>query len=107
MRHVYRKRMLTALKALKAHMPDNISWTEPVGGHIIWVTLASGYKSLSVLKDLLFKYKILVSPGNSFFFSSSPDRYLRISIANSNEQEIQEGIERLGKVIRELNIRKV
>jgi len=106
MRHVYRKRMQTALNALKAYMPNKISWTEPAGGHTIWLTLSSEYKNLSEFKDLLYKYKILVSPGNYFFFSSSPNKYLRISIANSNEQEIQEGIKRLGKVIRELNLRK-
>lgn len=61
------------------------------------------YSDESLFKEKLLKNKVLVSPGNYYFYSTNPQKYFRISIASLNEEEIEEGIIRLGKALNDLN----
>jgi DNA-binding transcriptional MocR family regulator len=103
MHRIFRKRMQIALNALKENLPENVSWTKPDGGYTIWVKLARSYTSETAFKNLLVKHGVLVSPGEYYFHGSTPHKYFRLSIASLNEEEIQEGIIRLGKVLRGLS----
>lgn len=101
MHRIFRKRMQVALNSLKESLPRHINWTKPDGGYTIWVDLKQSYEDEPSLKEFLLKYRVMASPGDYYFHSSQPRRYLRISIASLNEHEIREGIARLGRALDE------
>jgi len=101
MHRVFRKRMQTALAALREHMPDGlVSWTEPAGGFLIWVT----FRGRDVDERRFYQYctaeGVRVSPGSFYYPAAGPERCFRISISGLDEQEIGEGIRRLGRAVR-------
>ena len=102
MHRLYRKRMRVALNAMKLHLPENVTWTEPEGGYTIWGSLGKSYVSEKTFKETLLKHRVMVSPGHYYFSQSHPRKHFRLSIATLNEEEIREGIKRLGKALREL-----
>lgn len=103
MHRVYRKRMEIAIRALRLHLsPEWAEWTAPSGGFIIWLKIKSPANPSSDWKDFFTERGVEVAIGNSFFFSGSPDTYLRLSISALNEEEIEEGIRRLGAALQHL-----
>jgi DNA-binding transcriptional MocR family regulator len=100
MHRVYRKRMRAALDSMKRHLSEIATWTEPEGGYTIWGCLKKPYRSEKEFKDRLLPHRVLVSPGHYYFSGKAPNRYFRLSIAELNEDEIREGIARLGKALR-------
>ncbi|MEJ2049120.1 MAG: hypothetical protein P8Y60_04620, partial [Calditrichota bacterium] len=60
------------------------------------------FKTETEFHDLLLKHRVLVSPGKHYFYSKNPSRYFRISISGLTDDEIEEGIARLGKVLTEI-----
>ena len=53
------------LDALKKHMPQNVSWTEPKGGFYIWVTLPENMDSTEVFEEAI-KEKAAFVIGSAF-----------------------------------------
>jgi DNA-binding transcriptional MocR family regulator len=96
----YRKRMLTAFKLLKEELPEKITYTKPDGGYTIWFTLYDCKYNEESINKIFIEHGIMISPGSLFFYNSTNSRHFRISIAALDENEITEGIKRLGKAIR-------
>ena len=101
MHRLYRKRMRVALRAMKQHMPKSVTWTEPEGGYTLWGTLEKSYPSERIFKETLLKHGVMISPGHYYFNESPSRKHFRLSIASLDENEIVEGIKRLGKALRE------
>jgi len=97
----FRKRMLAALESMDKHFPDCVRWTRPVGGYTIWVKLPRKFTEKE-LGEFLSPYGITVSHGSYYFPKPGPSEYFRVSIASLNEEEIREGIVRLGKALKNL-----
>jgi len=100
---LFRRRMSTALSALNEFLASDVKWTKPDGGYTIWVSLSRAYQNEDHLKTILLRHGVLVSPGLYYFFNSQLQKYFRISISSLNEDEIREGIKRLGSALDELN----
>ncbi|HEY8122147.1 MAG TPA: PLP-dependent aminotransferase family protein [Myxococcota bacterium] len=95
-----RARRDAMLAALRAEMPEGASWTEPEGGLQLWVELPAPLDSRELYADAL-RAGVLVAPGFQFQCDGRASRGFRLSIGSVNEAEIAEGVQRLGKVIRE------
>lgn len=93
---VFRKRMSLALQTMKDNIRNqNISWTMPAGGYLIWVRLENIMISEPELMAAIESFKINVNPG-SRFYSYKPDFLcFRLTISKLNEIEIQTGLKRL------------
>jgi DNA-binding transcriptional MocR family regulator len=102
MHRIFRKRMRVAFTAMKQHMPESVAWTRPEGGYTIWGSLEKSYVNERTFKETLLKHRVMVSPGHYYFSQTHPRRHFRLSIATLDENEIREGIKRLGKALREL-----
>ena len=100
---IFRRRMTTALNALNEFLPPNVTWTKPDGGYTIWVSLSKVYQNEDHFKTILLKHGVLASPGLYYFYSSKLQKFFRISISSLNEDEIAEGIKRLGSALNEFN----
>ena len=103
---VYRKRMQTALLACRELLPaDYIQWTKPDGGYLIWFSLKSITLSEEELINRLTEAKINVSPGSRFFPETNNGLNFRLSIAHRNEDQIREGIRRIGEMLKDLRMK--
>ena len=97
MMRVFRKRMKTALGALKRHIPHDLaSWEEPLGGFLIWLNIKP---AIPDLESRLERHGVRVAQGSDFFYTPHPGQSIRISISKCDEQEIEEGIRRLGQAL--------
>jgi 2-aminoadipate transaminase len=99
-REVYRRRRDLMLSAMAKHFPAGCSWTKPEGGLFIWVTLPQGLSSAALLEEAIAR-KVAFIPGAPFYAHGGGENTFRLNFSNASEQNITEGIERLGDVIRQ------
>jgi DNA-binding transcriptional MocR family regulator len=100
-RSSYRARRDCMLACLDETMPDGVSWTRPDGGMFIWLTLPSHIDGADLLAQSLKTQKVAFVPGRAFFADGSNGNTLRLSFTQAGEKTIQEGIRRLGSLIRD------
>jgi DNA-binding transcriptional MocR family regulator len=98
-KRVYGGRRDAMLAALAKYMPDNTSWTRPQGGMFIWVTLPEGMDGAELLAKSLATERVAFVPGKAFYADGSNANTLRVSFSCANDQMIDEGIKRLGRLI--------
>jgi len=103
MHRIFKKRMLAAIEALQSHLPGElIHWREPSGGYLIWLRLRGLKVSEDELHAELRKQGVAASKGAQYFPKPPEDHYLRLSISKLEEEEIVEGVRRVGKALGKL-----
>lgn len=100
-RDAYRARRDAMLASLDRHMPEGVRWTRPDGGMFIWLTLPEHLDGAALLAQSLKRERVAFVPGKAFFADGSGRNTLRLSFSCAGEALIEEGIKRLGRVIRE------
>ena len=98
-RKTYSHRRDCMLAALAKYMPDGVSWTKPQGGMFVWVTLPKGMDGAKLLARSLETAKVAFVPGQAFFADGTGANTFRVSFSCANDEMIEEGISRLGKLI--------
>ena len=97
-RRVYGERRNVMLEALKEHFPSEATWTHPMGGLFLWVTLPEGMDSHRLFEAAL-KENVAFVPGDSFYsgngFAEEGSRHFRLNFSNAQPEQIREGIRRL------------
>jgi 2-aminoadipate transaminase len=101
LREVYRHRRDVMLECLEEDMPQGkgITWTHPLGGLFLWITLPSHMSSTKLLEDAL-KENVAFVPGDSFHPNGGGQNTMRLNFSFMPEDRIAEGIGRLGKIIK-------
>lgn len=79
-------------------MPPGVRWTRPLGGYTIRVRIPKKITEDEFGKAI-YPFGILASHGSYYFPRKGPSEFIRLSIAGLNEEEIREGISRLGKAL--------
>jgi 2-aminoadipate transaminase len=97
---IYRSRRDAMLEALRQHFPPQASWTEPEGGIFIWATLPP-YIDTSDLLAKALREDVAFVPGQAAYVDGSGHSSMRLNFSAGDEDEIREGIRRIGKVIGE------
>ena len=95
----YAKRRNAMLTALERYMPPGVTWTKPEGGLFVWVTLPEGMDGAALLQRAVTEAKVAFVPGGAFFADGTGANTLRLSYSAANEDKIEEGIRRLGRLI--------
>jgi len=98
----YRRRRDAMLAALEMHMPEGVSWTRPEGGMFVWLTLPVTVDGAELLARSLETAGVAFVPGSAFFADGSGGNSIRLSFSCSDEDEINEGMRKLGEVLREV-----
>ena len=98
---VYRKRRDLMIKMMEKEFPDNCTFTYPQGGLFTWVTLEEGQNAAEIL-EIALKDKVAFVPGGSFFPNGGHKNHFRLNYSSSSEEQIIEGIKRLGKVLKSI-----
>ena len=99
-RELYRERRDAMLDALGRHLPPEAGWTKPQGGLFLWLTLPEGFDSAHLLKEALGQEREAFVPGASFFPRGGGERTCRLNFSYVGPDRIDEGIRRLGSVIK-------
>jgi 2-aminoadipate transaminase len=105
LRDIYRPRQRTLYQSLVAGMPDGSTVSEPSGGLSLWLTLPEG----ADVSDLYFRAVrrgVAFVAGDVFYASPSHPRSLRISFGYNRIEEIEEGVQRLCSVVKDLLSRR-
>lgn len=96
---VYRERRDVMMEALEEHMPAGIKWTHPQGGLFLWVTLPEGMDANSLFKEAV-ENKVAFVSGASFHPNGGGINTMRLNFSYATPDKINEGIARLGMVIK-------
>lgn len=97
----YREKRDAMLKAIKEYFPDNVWYTEPVGGFFVFVyVLKKGFDTSRLLKKAIEKYKVAYVPGKSFHTDGSGENSMRLSFSYPPPDVIVEGIRRIAELIK-------
>jgi DNA-binding transcriptional MocR family regulator len=95
----YRRRRDRLLAALERHMPAGVSWTRPLGGLFVWVTLPDGMDAAALLARSLEEAGVAFVPGGAFFHDGRGRNTLRLSFSLPGEAEMERGIAALARLI--------
>ncbi len=97
---IYRSRRDAMVDALRQHFPSQATWTEPDGGIFIWATLPEYIDTGDLLAKAL-REDVAFVPGQAAYVDGSGRNSMRLNFSAGDEDEIREGIRRIGKVIAE------
>jgi 2-aminoadipate transaminase len=93
---LYKRRRDAMLEALEEHFGGRATWTKPGGGLFIWVTLPADIDTTGLLpqcEDVAFV------PGRAAYMDGSRGASsMRLNFAGLPEDEIREGIRRIGRM---------
>jgi 2-aminoadipate transaminase len=97
---LYRRRRDVMLEALAEHFPREASWTRPGGGLFLWATLPDYIDTTDLLARAL-RENVAFVPGRAAYLDGRGGTEMRLNFSGVSEEEIREGIRRIGKVVRE------
>jgi 2-aminoadipate transaminase len=97
---LYRRRRDVMLDALAEHFPREAEWTHPQGGLFIWATLPDYIDTTDLLARALEEHVAFV-PGRAAFVDGRGGSSMRLNFSGAGEDEIREGVRRIGEVVRE------
>jgi len=98
-RALYARRAGLMAQALTAHMPAGTSWTTPEGGFYIWLTAPAGVDTVA-LSSAARARKVAYVPGRPFYPGDDGAAQIRLSYSRAADDLIDEGIRRIGDVLR-------
>jgi 2-aminoadipate transaminase len=97
---IYRRRRDVMLDALAEHFPRESQWTHPRGGLFIWASLPAYIDTTDLLARTLEECVAFV-PGRAAFVDGRGGSDMRLNFSGVDEDDIREGIRRIGEVLRE------
>ncbi len=96
----YRSRMHALSNAIRKHLPPDIDFAEPVGGYFAWLGLPGDIETDTLLhKSRKHQAGLKFQPGANFSSEHGLHNYVRLCFAMHNEDELDEGVQRLAKLI--------
>ena len=97
---VYRAKRDTMLAALDERCGRYASWNRPEGGFFLWLTLAESVDP-TVLAQAARRNGVVYVGGASFYLDGGGQDTVRLAFSYVREDEIPEGILRLGRALEE------
>jgi 2-aminoadipate transaminase len=102
LKDLYRRRRDVMLDALAEHFGDDASWTKPQGGLFIWATLDARIDTTDLLALARKREGVAFVPGRAAYMDGrSGSSSMRLNFAGVPDEDIREGVRRIGSVVRE------
>jgi 2-aminoadipate transaminase len=102
LRALYRRRRDVMLEALGEHFGEHARWTQPQGGLFIWATLDERIDTTDLLALAQESERVAFVPGRAAYMDGrSGSSSMRLNFAGVPDEDIREGVRRIGKVVRE------
>jgi GntR family transcriptional regulator / MocR family aminotransferase len=100
---IFRKRRDVMVSSIQHYLPASVHFDVPQGGLFIWLSLAEGLSSEQLL-PLAWEEGVDFAVGSPFFPEEiASSNWLRLNFVAQAPNDIEEGIKRLGKAIKQLN----
>jgi 2-aminoadipate transaminase len=99
-RALYRRRRDVMFEALAEHFPAEATWTRPEGGLFLWATLP-GYIDTTDLLARALREHVAFVPGRAAYLDGRGGSEMRLNFSGVSDDDIREGVRRIGKVIAE------
>jgi len=97
---LYRRRRDVMLEALAEHLPPEAHWTHPAGGLFIWARLPDYIDTTDLLARAL-RERVAFVPGRAAYLDGRGGSEMRLNFSGVSDDDIHEGVRRIGKVVRE------
>lgn len=96
---VYARRRDLMLQSLERFMPPGSSWTRPQGGLFLWARVPDEVDTEELL-TIASRSKVAFVPGAPFWVNRSVRNTMRLNFSNASDENIVEGIKRLGESVK-------
>jgi len=97
-KNLYRHKRDVMLENMGKYFPAEVTWMRPDGGLYLWVILPKGIDTKELLRKAVEK-KVAFIPGHVFATDIKIQNTLRLNFSCESDENIEEGIKRLGEVI--------
>ena len=97
-RELYGSHWRTVERALRAHLPEGCTWSEPTGGFFTWLTLPEGIDTVA-MRAAAVEAGVAYVAGAPFYADGQGRNELRLSFSFLSEPELEQAVARLGGVI--------
>jgi 2-aminoadipate transaminase len=102
LKELYRRRRDVMLEALEQHFGEHARWTQPQGGLFIWATLDERIDTTDLLAQARKSEGVAFVPGRAAYMDGRRGASsMRLNFAGVPDDDIREGIRRIGKVVRQ------
>lgn len=98
---LYQKQAQAMMDAMDRYFPSTVKYTKPHGGMFLWVTLPEGVSAMSLFPKALER-KVAFVPGDPFYIGIKNANTMRLNYTNADCETIEEGIRRLGDLLKAL-----
>ena len=96
---MYKPKRDIMIDAMAKYFPEGYTCYKPNGGMFAWVTLPEGIDTEIMFLDAI-KEKVAYVHGKAFHVDGGGARSMRLNFSYSTDQQIDEGMKRLGKVVK-------
>ncbi len=96
---LYKAQSSAMVNAIKQFFPKEVTFTVPQGGMFLWVTLPQGVSAMKLFDEAI-NNKVAFIPGDPFYVSQRNVNALRLNYTNASLDAINEGIKRLGTILK-------
>jgi 2-aminoadipate transaminase len=101
----YRRKRDLMLQAIERYWPREVRVNRPSGGFHLWCRLPSGLRARTLLREAAAE-RVAFLNGEPFHVDGGGQQYIRLSYVYPGEAQIEEGIRRLGMVMKRLLLRR-
>ncbi len=101
----YGRRRDAMLQSMGKHFPPGARWTRPQSGLFVWAQLPFGIDTEPLVYRAVEEEQVAYIPGKAFVTDPNNrryDNYLRLSFAKYARDEIDQGIYRLGRLLKKV-----
>ena len=95
---MYKPKRDIMMSSMEKYFPDGHVCNKPKGGMFAWVTLPEGVDTEIMFLDAI-KEKVAYVHGKAFHVDGGGGRSMRLNFSYSTNEQIEEGMKRLGNVI--------
>jgi DNA-binding transcriptional MocR family regulator len=93
---------LRYIQGIMQYFPPNTKISRPQGGFVLWLELDKNLNAYLLYQEAL-KHQIAVAPGQLFSAQGQFGNCLRISYARPWDEQVEEGLKTLGRLIRKMS----
>ncbi|CAF1146411.1 unnamed protein product [Adineta ricciae] len=98
----YGKQKTLMVNAIRKHLKGMVTFNEPKAGMFVWLKVNGVEDTRKLIYEKALAQEVLLLPGSAFFYDQSKTYpYVRVSYSISTPEQIETGMARFGKVLRE------
>ncbi|CAF3450436.1 unnamed protein product [Rotaria socialis] len=98
----YENQKTLMVDAISKHLKDMVTFNEPTAGMFIWIKILGIQDTRKLIYEKALAKEVLLLPGSAFFVDQSKSYpFVRVSYSLCTPEQMETGMTRFGKVLRE------